>query len=782
LGSCGTRKFLQDGEYLLKKNAVVFDSKEKIDRQKALSYELQSLFKQKPNTKALRLIRANLWWYYKTDSLDNPNKFQKFIRRRIAEPPALFDTTIYANTANTMQYYLQNKGYYDAEVKYTTEVNKNRKTAEVTYVVNPKRLYTIDSVSFISGDPKVQRILNDSEEETFLKKGEPVSELNYNREVNRIISTLRNLGFAYFDKNDIDELTADSTGTKVDIDLNILNPRNENEHKIYRVGKVTVNPNYNPSELQTNKRDSIVNGITFLVDDKGTIVKTKNILREIYLNEGELYKEDNFVKTNQQLGRLDIYKFISIKSTADTTGSNNLINFEIRLTPKKRMVIGGDIELNNSNYTGQNRNTTLLGTALNLNFQNRNFRNRASTFLLRGNSGIELDFGNPDDILFSIDLLLQGDLDIPEFREFPKVTGFLNWTGLINDRFYELAKEKGQTRVSLGYNRLLLFGFYSYHSFNMYYGYDVQESKAKRIIWNQAGINYLTPQFEARFEEIRDSNLFIKNSFAEQLFTGFLFRDIKYNYTGQSNIFGASWKFIGDFEQSGAEVLFANYAYNGFNLKDEFRLFNDVEFSQYIRLNLDLRFYRNMRRNSTLALRFATGIARPFGFTKEVPYVKQFYAGGPFGNRAWRIRELGPGGYPDPNINDDSQIFYQAGDLKIEFNAEYRFDIIGRVKGALFVDGGNIWTVEEDLDRPGSQFLFGPKVGVDNTEAFWRQFGIGVGVGFRFDFSYFIIGLDLGVKARNPFPDEKGDYWLFNEWPKYQLGDINPNLMIGFPF
>ncbi len=773
---------MQDGEYLLKKNTIVFDSKEEIAREKALSYELQTLYKQRPNTKTLRLFRTNLWWYYKTDSLENPNKFQKFIRRRIAEPPALHDTIIYANTANTMKYYLQNKGYYDAEVNYEAKLHDKRKTSDVTYIVNPKRLYTIDSVNFYSADPKIQRILNDSEEDSYLKTGQPVSESLYNREVNRIISTLRNLGFAYFDKNYVADLTADSTGTKVDIDLNVLNPRNEKEHKIYTVGKVTVNPNYNPTELQINKRDSIVDGVTFLVDDKGTVVKIKNILREIYLKEGDLYQEDNFVRTNQQLGRLDIYKFISIKSTADTIGGNNRINFEIRLTPKKRMVIGGDIELNNSNYTGQNSNTTLLGTALNLNFQNRNFRNRASTFQLRGNSGIELDFGNPDDILFSLDLLLQADLDIPEFREFPKVHSFLNWAGFINDGFYQTAKEKGQTRFSVGYNRLLLFNFYSYHSFNMYYGFDVQASKAKRVIWNQAGVNYLAPQFEARFEEIRDSNLFIKNSFTEQLFTGFLFRDLKYTYTGQSNIFGASWKFIGDFEQSGTEVLFANYLYNGFNLDNELKLFNDIEFSQYARLNLDLRFYRAMRRNTTLALRFATGIARPFGFSDEVPYVKQFYAGGPFGNRAWRIRELGPGGYQDPNINDDSQIFYQAGDLKVEFNAEYRFDIIGRVKGALFVDGGNVWTVEEDPDRPGSQFLLSAKSGVPNTAAFWRQFGVGAGIGFRFDFSYFIIGLDLGVKVRNPYRDDDGDYWLFKNYSNFGFSDINPNLMIGFPF
>src|SRR5690606_31164349 len=106
--------------------------------------------------------------------------------------------------------------------------------------------------------------------------------------------------------------------------------------------------------------------------------------------------------------------------------------------------------------------------------------------------------------------------------------------------------------------------------------------------------------------------------------------------------------------------------------------------------------------------RFNFGIARPFGFTTDVPYVKQFYVGGPNSIRAWAPRGLGPGGYQDPNALDRDNNFrlYQAGDLKLEMNLEYRFEILWQMKGALFLDAGNIWTIREDINRCGSQFLF----------------------------------------------------------------------------
>ncbi len=781
LGSCNTRKFLGENQVLLKENKVTFSTKEKIFKKRSLKYELPTLYKQKPNTKSFRLTKFNLWLWYKTDSLSNPNKFQRWIRKKIAEPPALYNDNISKETAQTMQYYLQNKGYYDAVVRYETKINKKKKLASVEYIVDNKKMYTIDSVFFSAEDPKIQRILNDSENETFLKKGSPVSNEVYGKEVNRITTTLQNLGFAYFDRNYVDKLAGDSTGTKVNLYLNVANPKNQFEHKIYQVGEISVNANFIPAEILKQKKDSIIDGVRYILDEKGTVVNPKSINREIFLKPGTLYRLEDYTKTNRQLGKLDIYKFVSIKPTQDTS-DQDVINFEIRLTPRDRMVIGGDIEFNNSNYTFQDNNNSLIGTSLNLNFQNRNFRKNASTLSLQASNGLELNILPDQDLIYSLDILTQADWYIPKFVQFPKIISSLNQVKIINDNYYRDLQEKAETKVSLSYNRLLLFNFYNYHSFNMSFGYDLQRDKSHRYTWNQTGINYLLPRFELPFLEIINNNPFIENSFSEQLFTGFLFRDIKYTYTGKSNLFGSSWKFIGDLELSGGEIFLTNYFANGFNRKSEFLLFDEVEFSQYARLNLDIRRYLSTGKNSMLAYKAAVGIATPYGFSESVPYVKQFYGGGPYGNRAWRIRELGPGGYDIPIEADTFDVFYQTGDLRIDLNIEYRFNIIAGFKGAIFIDGANVWTLEEDPLRPGAQFLLKADPDVPESAPFYKQFGVGIGFGLRYDFSYFVLGLDLGIKARNPYPDAQGRHWLFHEYNNLNIGDVNPNLLIGFPF
>jgi outer membrane protein assembly factor BamA len=780
LASCNTKKFLKEDEILLKSNNIVFEANEKVLKKRSLKKELETIYKQRPNSKRIGLIKSNLWFYYRTDSLENPSKFQKWIRRKIAEPPALYTDEIAATTAKSMKFYLQNKGFYFAEVSYDKTINKRKKLASVTYKVTTKNLYTIDSVFFNSTDPKIQRILNDSEDDTFLKKDQPVSQELYNKEVDRITTTLKNLGFAYFDRNFVDNLTGDSTGTKVNIYLNILNPRNQTEHKVYRVGKISVNPRYIPSELLKPKQDSIINGINFLLDEYGTIVNPKSIIREIFLKEGELYKEENYTKTNRQLGRLDIYKFISIKSKIDEI-EDDKINFEIRLTPKKRNVIGGDLELNNSNYVSQvTNNTSLIGLGINLNYQNRNFRKNASILELKANNSMEFNIGETQTPIFSLDILTQADWYIPKLVQFPKLYSFLNRVNIIKDNSFQDFTENAETRVSASYNRLSLFDFYNYHSFNMSFGYDFQRDNYNRFTWTQTAVNYLLPQFEPAFDTIRASNPYIARSFTEQLFTGFLFRDFKFSHTGKPNPFGNAWKFQGDFELSGGEVFLTNWIYNGFNKDYTFKFLNVVEYAQYARLNLDFRRYIGVGKKGVFAYKAAFGFARPFGFSENVPYVKQFYGGGPFGNRAWRIRELGPGGYFDENAS--TEIFFQTGDLKLDFNMEIRFNVFGGLNGALFLDIGNVWSVDFDEDRPGSQFLLKADPDIPGTDSFYKQFGVGTGVGIRYDFSYFILGVDFGIKARNPYSDSEGRNWLIYKWDKLQLRDINPNLLIGFPF
>ena len=114
--------------------------------------------------------------------------------------------------------------------------------------------------------------------------------------MDRINTTLKNLGFAYFDRNFVDNLTGDSTGTKVNIYLNILNPKNQTEHKIYRYwkdyGKSQIYPLGN---FKAKKETRLLTGFDFGLDEYGTVVNPKSIIQGVVfkrrgiVQRGKLY-------------------------------------------------------------------------------------------------------------------------------------------------------------------------------------------------------------------------------------------------------------------------------------------------------------------------------------------------------------------------------------------------------------------------------------------------------------------------------------------------------------
>jgi outer membrane protein assembly factor BamA len=153
-----------------------------------------------------------------------------------------------------------------------------------------------------------------------------------------------------------------------------------------------------------------------------------------------------------------------------------------------------------------------------------------------------------------------------------------------------------------------------------------------------------------------------------------------------------------------------------------------------------------------------------------LPFERRFFVGGSNSLRAWHIRELGPGGYHDfdpdaPRIN--------TGDIKLEANAELRFPAYGLLRGALFVDAGNVWTLK-DTSSPE---------GVFRPDSFTSQIAVATGIGARLDFSFFVVRLDLAVPAHLPYGPRE-DRWVVNNFlkPRWLLSEVNLNVGIGYPF
>jgi outer membrane protein assembly factor BamA len=236
-----------------------------------------------------------------------------------------------------------------------------------------------------------------------------------------------------------------------------------------------------------------------------------------------------------------------------------------------------------------------------------------------------------------------------------------------------------------------------------------------------------------------------------------------------SNAFGEKWYFRWEVEQSGTEIWLANAAYNKF--RDTFKIAG-TPFAKYGRVECEGRYTRNFGGKKELAIRAVGGIAIPFSDTRRegIPFLKQFYVGGPNSIRAWRIRGIGPGDTPEDNSRNAQ---YQTGDIKLEANVELRFPLFWRLESALFVDMGNVWRIKtETIASPTTLGYF--------SSDFYKNIAIGSGVALRFDFSYVLLRIDVGYRIRYPYLlENQTSYWDFNVG---QLKKWNWNFGLGLPF
>jgi len=106
--------------------------------------------------------------------------------------------------------------------------------------------------------------------------------------------------------------------------------------------------------------------------------------------------------------------------------------------------------------------------------------------------------------------------------------------------------------------------------------------------------------------------------------------------------------------------------------------------------------------------------------------------------------------------------------MKLTLNLEYRFQMLGAFKGALFTDVGNIWNVADNTPIADNKFV--------NFSSL-KDVGVSTGFGLRYDFNFFVIRLDMGVPTYDP-AYEVGDRWI----KKFKMKDVVFNFGINYPF
>jgi len=552
-------------------------------------------------------------------------------------------------------------------------------------------------------------------------------------------------GYFYFISDFID-LKADTTLETGKLNLEISRKEGLPPALLsaYRINDITIN-NVQGKGSASLLRDTLsYDGIKII--SGGDILKPDILLNSLYFKKGDIYSLSASQSTTTRLNNLGVFKSVNIsylKSLADTISHQLDVKMDLVMADNINLELEGDLASKSSGYFGPLVAATVShGNA---------FRG-AERLKVGIKGGFEWQWGTKSNNEIGN---LSYQFGITSGLTLPKI--------VIPFRSEKTSAMLFQrTGVNLDLNILNRTAYYKMFSTSTSLNYQWSRNKNNQhslfpVYINSVNLLETTPEFDSVVNE----NIYIKKSFEEQFIIG-----PKYEFNFNNTLTLKPNNFVFQFGISTSANLIDLLA--GINKSQAERPYSFAGniYSQYLKITTDFRYYRNMF-NKSLVFRLYAGIGGPYGNSLSLPYVEQFFSGGAYSIRAFTARYLGPGSF---HTDDQSGYIDQSGDIKLEGNMEFRFDMSSMMKGALFLETGNIWLANEDVNRPGAEFDF-------NT--FYNELAVGTGFGVRFDFTFFVLRLDLGLPLRTPYTTN-GKNWLFGTDEIFAKGIFN--LAIGYPF
>lgn len=743
---CSVKKFIPDEEYLYTGADLELKSNSKIEDIKEINAEVQDLLRPEPNGKILGMY-IGLWAHYK-GTREKPGFINRFLNKKLGEKPVYFSQVNPTNTEELIQNRLENRGFFYSRT--ISEVNQKGKFAGVDYSVTISEPYLLDTVVVDRDAMEIDREIIKLMKDTELTRGTRFDLEKLKSERTRIDEALKNLGYYNFNSEylifEADTNTHDSL-RQFNLYLRIKNGVPTSGIVPYKVDEINIFPNYSINEKTELIDTTRINGKNFI---QGELAFKPNLLDDFILIEKDsLYNPTKSRLSSNRLSSIGNYRFVNLRyeelQRNDSTGH---LQANFYLSPMTRRTLRVELQ-------GISKSNNFAGPALNLIYRNKNLFNGGETLNLSAKFAYEFQLGRGDiQGMNSLELGLGADLI------YPRVIFFVP----IKERFsYSVPK----TKMSLSTEFLDRQGLFRLNTISGNYGYFWNPNRFVYHEINPISINLVNPtRITENFENILNSNPFLRTSFDRQFIVGM-------NYTFNFNKLADQFRTHGFF--AGVTIDLAGNALNAASsvIGSESGEFLGLPYAQYAKADLDLRYYLRFSEDHTIATRFIAGVGKPLGRSVSLPYIKQFFAGGPNSIRAFRIRSLGPGTYR-PEVFNQESFFDQAGDIRFEGNVEYRFPIISVLKGAAFLDAGNIWLMNENEKLPGGKF----------TSAWWNELAVGTGFGLRVDIQFFVVRFDLAVPIRIPYLPE-GERWVNNfefgssDWRRENLIF---NFAIGYPF
>ena len=711
--SCSTTRVLEDGQYRLAKNKINIENSKTFN-----PTVLEPYLKQKPNS--YFIFGWNPFLNLYNWSNGKGGGWDRFVQK-LGVAPVVYDPDMVDSSIENLKNHLSYLGYYNSDVSSSIAVTKKR--VKVTYNVTLGKQYPISKITYTLPDNKefAESFLKDTTNLS-IKPGDYLSESSLQAETERSSQVLRNQGYYSFNKNyyffEADTLTIPGSA--------LLN--------------LTVNEytrNETPKDAQPIRK-FYINDVK--ISYPNTLKFRDNILRELTtITPGDVYSADEINRTYSRLTALKVFSSVNIGMTPVDT---DLVDCSISMAQSKLQGFKFNLE-SSVNSTG------LFGVSPQVSYYHKN--------IFRGGEWLNLSFMGNFQFKFNDDVRsnefgVSAGLSFPKFFPLPY-------------RFFKGAIPR--TDVNLTYNYQSR-PEYTRNIISVTYGYN---GNLKRRFFYQAyplQMNVVRLfDLDEKFYKSLVNDPFLLNAYQDHFDFGSgatLYYTTNPDNTPKLPHFYSRFQF-----DIAGNLLSAFKPLMEKNSNGQGMIWN-TPFSQFVRgeITLSKTWFLGKKSKQSIATRLQAGAGYAYGNSTSLPFEKHFYAGGSNSLRGWQARTVGPGTAP----RDTSFVIpNQTGDMKLEANIEYRFDLFWKLAGALFIDAGNVWTLKADDTEEGQQSLFS-----------WKDFGSSIaanwGAGIRLDFGFLLLRVDMGLKVHDPARQQR---WVNpGEW--FKGDNYALHFGVGYPF
>ena len=675
---------------------------------------------------------------------EKPKLFSLF-KNPFSRKPVIYDTLQARLTCQDLVKAMQNQGFMHAGVSLNTTTEGKKLDAK--YILHPGIPYVMGKVEYDVEDENIQNILHlDDPDNQNLKPGMRFSVEALDNERKRIANLLMDDGYFRFNKDFI-YFSADTIAGQNDIALTL----HLSKYKASSNAPETDHPRYQ------------IRNINYLSNDSDRIhLRRQVLLNATALKEGRPYSASALQRTYNNFARLQAVKYTNIRfaevpdsnriayvGESQNTGDddfNRLLDCNIQVSTNKPSTISFQPE--GTNTAGD------FGAAASLTYTNRN--------LFRGSEQLSIEFRGAYEAITGLEgyqdqnyteYSVEGKLVFPRF-----VAPFLSK----NFR----RRQTANSELSVSWDLQNRPEFHR-RVFSTAWRYRWAEPR-HHLAWrfDLLDLNYVyMPWISETFKKDYLDNVDNRNAILRYNYEDIFIMKMGFGltYSNGVNAFRLNVESAGNLLDGFSKTL-------GFRTNSQGQhTFLNIAYAQYAKFDFDYTHLLRLDKRNALALHAGLGVAYPYGNSTVLPFEKRYFSGGANSVRGWGVRELGPGKYK----GNDGRIDFinQTGDLKLDLNAEYRTALFWKFEGALFLDAGNIWTLRNYAEQPGGQF---------KINEFYKQIAAAYGLGLRLNFDYFILRLDMGMKAINPAYESGDEHWAIIH-PKLSR-DFSFHFAVGLPF